>query len=1109
MGVVGAAAAAAGGNSTGRFGPGTNGFKLAGIPGGQFLSHQSTAIEWKLQTSQRHAVREWLIDARQRLNINESSSSNNSTLSLDGDVLDVACVSLVSTLLPNLVHDDLTLRSECMYRLLELGTILSQEGQEEDDSNGNASEIRKQEASNSGERGRRENILDKETRKIGGVDSPLANDDESLTDADKKRAARDQRHRSIVDRTLQETDFFASLELFFRLMGPTLSPMVLALVDRLESNYLHPHTIVRDASIVISAQLMLLHPTLFISSDKLVSVWNLFFLLDLLGGGGSSSSGLHHLSPLNDMSDGSRSLARFDGGSITASSTRNSSMNHLSLASLVSSMPLSGTRLSIILSLGTLVQLYVPHHVRLTHSILSRLLKLPEKSAKELRAIQTAVLAIGNACLAHVRTLPPSSSSSPSSSTSSVSDYSLYPTFLSLLSAHDEEHLDLLAWSTFAYTFNLQASVWNDAFRASSNVELDTKGNTTKSIHSSNVLKKPSSSSATPVVDSQLQPRRLLVTIEQVDALFYETNPTHTKGDNNNNNNTPVDPTLPSLSHAYPNDFFSLSRTNIVLPLELSEHLSGLSNHFQAPPTLIRYGASIAFGSILRIYPTILIWEPETWTQVLWGILDQHSLTRTVYLGILKRVACGIEQVRLQTMIRQYEFQLTVGPTSSTTALPPSAASSSSASPPSAVFSIGAVIPTLDDILREALTFSNKISIQFMLHILTTFVHESLQVQVRQLKLIQSCIQRINFEEEITVSGSGGGGGVVGSNKDSNRQQTSSSSSSSSSSPSKNSNLILFGQKLLPFLSSSSSSSYSSELSLLTLDIFRQVSRRSLLTQMGDQVLLSIADFIETTIERDTNYNLAGGGGGGGGGTMSLDDSSSPSSSTVDQTSPSTTDIGNGFEAYDIEHRLMVILEILPDLPWLTTTTTTTVVGSESNQPYPLQGSSQRLDRILTLFSTRLLLHPSTNLRSSCFTMLQRASELWSNKSLLSKAASLALVGLGDIQSSNVSIAWTTLVHLVQVMNIRYGDEKDSREDRLLEILHQYRTTFSSTSLLKRLHAYDHLARSFMLFSGEQAQIALFSMREMVMGGEFKEFVIRLVRDTHMHTHIGGAREPS
>lgn len=109
-------------------------------------------------------------------------------------------------------------------------------------------------------------------------------------------------------------------------------------------------------------------------------------------------------------------------------------------------------------------------------------------------------------------------------------------------------------------------------------------------------------------------------------------------------------------------------------------------------------------------------------------------------------------------------------------------------------------------------------------------------------------------------------------------------------------------------------------------------------------------------------------------------------------------------------------------------------------RPSSLEWDGSTYTHLSETLELSLLPHPSTNLPSSCYTMLQRASSLWSNPSFLSNAVSLASVGLGAIQSSNVTIAWTHVM--------------DVGQEPLLEILHRYRQVLYQTSLLTRLHAF-------------------------------------------------------
>jgi len=184
-----------------------------------------------------------------------------------------------------------------------------------------------------------------------------------------------------------------SLHKLFSYIGRALSPMVVGLVSGLESLYLHSDARVRDVAISITTRLIVENSDVFLEVDNLGAVWNIYFLLDY------TSISKHKRAPY------------------------------------------SGTRLAICQALKVLSSLYTPAQQSLTFQIVLKLLKLSNKSEQEIKAVKETLSQIFDNVM-HME---------------SEARYSLYPTFMQLITAHFEHFYDLIEWVVTRYSQLLHA----------------------------------------------------------------------------------------------------------------------------------------------------------------------------------------------------------------------------------------------------------------------------------------------------------------------------------------------------------------------------------------------------------------------------------------------------------------------------------------------------------------------------------------------------------------------------------------------------------------------------------------------------------------------------
>jgi hypothetical protein len=91
-----------------------------------------------------------------------------------------------------------------------------------------------------------------------------------------------------------------------------------------------------------------------------------------------------------------------------------------------------------------------------------------------------------------------------------------------------------------------------------------------------------------------------------------------------------------------------------------SEFSIALSNHFQAAPSLIRYGAALALLSIALLQPSFPATNVHIWNFIISGVLDSDFLTAGVYLQLLESVdfaADGPSIKQMVSLLRKENFK--------------------------------------------------------------------------------------------------------------------------------------------------------------------------------------------------------------------------------------------------------------------------------------------------------------------------------------------------------------------------------------------------------------------------------------------------------------------
>ncbi len=312
-------------------------------------------------------------------------------------------------------------------------------------------------------------------------------------------------------------------------IGESLAVLALALVSELEASYLHADSRVRDVAISVSSRLIIEHPKLFVKADNLAAVWNIYFLLDWLSVGRESIT----------SANGTGAASGSSHGGVRSSSEGRS----------LSASP-AGTRIAVCEALEVLSAIYTPQQKTLTVQIVSRLLKLPDKSAREMEVVRNVLHRIFTDIAAI-------SNSSSGGSDESSGRYSLYFTFLTVLTAHYEHYYDLLTWSIEDYSriayprsainFHLfPIPNYSTASSASTGSSTGTdSGGDTKTLHPSTG---PKSTTATATGSTAM--------------------------------------TGPMVA-AFPKDVI--------------DFYNSLTSHFRAQPPLIRYGAALCLYPMLKV----------------------------------------------------------------------------------------------------------------------------------------------------------------------------------------------------------------------------------------------------------------------------------------------------------------------------------------------------------------------------------------------------------------------------------------------------------------------------------------------------------------------------
>jgi hypothetical protein len=399
-------------------------------------------------------------------------------------------------------------------------------------------------------------------------------------------------------------------------------------------------------AISATTRLVMENPAVFVRHDNLAAVWNLFFLLDdpptsSTITNGSNTTTIRETS--NDDDD-----------------TGGSSVRRRRVGTMLVGTAISGTRLAIFEALKTLAPLYASQHRSLTLQIVSRLLRLPDKSKREIASIESCLEVI----FRQVVTI-----------THSDAKYSLYPTFLALLTAHHESYYDCLPWAITCYTQLLKDL--NAPKQQQQQPELKENISRTRKpslddTHTgqlSSIAAKRSPSLPTPsTLSAATSPVLSVATLSSSTTTAIATSPRHASGVSPtpgttvpslaplNTNNSPIPPLVGGLvtasspvsmvspvngsplqsprTLATSSPFVSSSSSvpftatqqstllpssrlsaaarrraslgdlRLILPKQLDEFYSSLCNHFRASQPLIRYGAALCLHSIIPVSHT-------------------------------------------------------------------------------------------------------------------------------------------------------------------------------------------------------------------------------------------------------------------------------------------------------------------------------------------------------------------------------------------------------------------------------------------------------------------------------------------------------------------------
>jgi hypothetical protein len=70
----------------------------------------------------------------------------------------------------------------------------------------------------------------------------------------------------------------------------------------------------------------------------------------------------------------------------------------------------------------------------------------------------------------------------------------------------------------------------------------------------------------------------------------------------------------------------------------LQDFANSLINHFAAPQSLVRFGASLALLSIIKLCPSFPLMNRPIWPFIISGVLDSDVLTSGIYLKIVQTI---------------------------------------------------------------------------------------------------------------------------------------------------------------------------------------------------------------------------------------------------------------------------------------------------------------------------------------------------------------------------------------------------------------------------------------------------------------------------------------
>lgn len=292
----------------------------------------------------------------------------------------------------------------------------------------------------------------------------------------------------------------------FEYLAPGLAPVAIPLVASLEELYMHPHPRVRNSAILVVATLVSELPHVFLDTGTLACAWNLFFLLDTLAGGIAAPAPL--VLPDNATPEQVAALA-------SAPPPSNASTLSAALSARTSRAVVCAAlqKLSPVFTHALLVPSARASAQALESQIITRLLALRDKGRSELSSVQDCLISVfsemssvasnsraaaasaslGDEASAKTAAInasfsysarprgpkfraPPSVVATAAEATAmmlspppqisfserlrAVTDArnrqsSLYPTFLAMLSAHNEDQLDLLGWAVAQYTCHM------------------------------------------------------------------------------------------------------------------------------------------------------------------------------------------------------------------------------------------------------------------------------------------------------------------------------------------------------------------------------------------------------------------------------------------------------------------------------------------------------------------------------------------------------------------------------------------------------------------------------------------------------------------------------